>query len=326
MKKILLLLLLLPVTLLAQPVVDGQGGDPCYKSQGTFSGSNGTFGDWGVKEVQACTHSQTLYIFLKGAVNPTGYHDILVFINATDKTGGIPAGAAGEIPAGNDGLSPFNKYAFPLSNPIETDYGVRLTADAANLKGYVSHINYLTGNTDAYLGEVTYGGTAVTYSGMTFAHVQAASMSAATGGFELALPYSLWGSGVGAQFQLYVVYGNENGNVYSVASGTIQTPLFSGTATATERDEVPTTATLEVYPNPFNPEATTRFSVPQTQTVQVALYNALGQKLKTLYTGTAVAGQNIEARISGNNLQSGVYYLKLTGNSVSQTRVVSLIK
>ncbi|HCR48920.1 MAG TPA: hypothetical protein DIW24_04780, partial [Bacteroidetes bacterium] len=230
MKKLFALIFFLPTFAFTQPVVDGQGGDPCYKVQGSFSGSNGTFGDWGVKEVQACTQNQTLYVFVKGAVNPTNYHDILVFINASDKTG-IPAGTAGEIPAGNDGLSPFHQYAFPITNPIETDYGVRLTADAANLKGYVSHINY-TGtpsNLDVYLGEVTYGGASVTYSEITFAHVQAASMSTATGGFEFSIPYSKIGAGAGAQFQLYAVYGNEQGQ-YAIAPGIIQTPLFSGTA------------------------------------------------------------------------------------------------
>ncbi|HRK73634.1 MAG TPA: T9SS type A sorting domain-containing protein [Rhodothermales bacterium] len=326
MKKLFALIFFLPTFAFTQPVVDGQGGDPCYKVQGSFSGSNGTFGDWGVKEVQACTQNQTLYVFVKGAVNPTNYHDILVFINASDKTG-IPAGTAGEIPAGNDGLSPFHQYAFPITNPIETDYGVRLTADAANLKGYVSHINY-TGtpsNLDVYLGEVTYGGASVTYSEITFAHVQAASMSTATGGFEFSIPYSKIGAGAGAQFQLYAVYGNEQGQ-YAIAPGIIQTPLFSGTATATERDELPNTAALEVYPNPFNPEATARFSVPITQPVEVALYNALGQRLKTLYAGTALSGQIIEAKLHGNDLQSGVYYLKMTGTSILKTRAVSLLK
>jgi CSLREA domain-containing protein len=80
------------------------------------------------------------------------------------------------------------------------------------------------------------------------------------------------------------------------------------------------------YPNPFNPEATLRFAVQQEQRVEVGLYNLLGQRVRTLFAGTATAGQMQRVTIDGGNLSSGVYLVRVQGERFLETQRVTLVK
>lgn len=323
---LILLYMVLPVAALAQPTINGSASDTCYGSaKTTFTGSNGTtWGDWGIKAIYACAENQTLYITLNGAIKNGNYEDMLVFINVSNQQG---LAANGEIPGGNDGLSPFNKYKFPSLNPIQTDFGLRLTLNPSLTEGYVSLISYMNGgNTDTYQGTVSSTGTEKVYNTMKFAYLHSTSMSGSgTNGFEMAIPYSVLGASSTANFQLYAVYGNENGNVYSVAPGTLTTSWILSTPT-TIQSEVPEGFSLSVYPNPFNPQATARFSVTETQHVRIELFNTLGQRVQEVYKGLAQAGQPMDVLLNGQNLPSGPYYLRMTSANYQKTQPVSLIK
>ncbi len=78
------------------------------------------------------------------------------------------------------------------------------------------------------------------------------------------------------------------------------------------------------YPNPFNPETTLRFDVPQTsETVVLDIYNVLGQKVRSLVNERLNSG-SYEVQWSGVNEQgqavaSGLYYAVLSGESFRQT-------
>ncbi len=47
---------------------------------------------------------------------------------------------------------------------------------------------------------------------------------------------------------------------------------------------------VEAYPNPFNPTATIQFNLTSPREVDVDIYNMLGQKVKSLYSGQAQGG------------------------------------
>jgi photosystem II stability/assembly factor-like uncharacterized protein len=90
------------------------------------------------------------------------------------------------------------------------------------------------------------------------------------------------------------------------------------------------------YPNPFNPVTKIRFSVPQAgvanmRTVQMIVYDALGQKIQALVDEDLSPG-TYEVDFKAENLQSGVYFYRLTvdGNSSSggftETKKMILIK
>ncbi|MCK6623047.1 MAG: choice-of-anchor D domain-containing protein [Calditrichaceae bacterium] len=79
---------------------------------------------------------------------------------------------------------------------------------------------------------------------------------------------------------------------------------------------VPTELVLKQnYPNPFNPATTIEYDLPQDGNVTVAIYNMLGQKVKTLANGFHLAGvHRVEWNGTderGNHLASGVYFYHL---------------
>jgi hypothetical protein len=89
------------------------------------------------------------------------------------------------------------------------------------------------------------------------------------------------------------------------------------------------------YPNPFNPETKIRFDVPYVGTgrdlsyVKLVIYDIIGQEVTTLVNENIKAG-SYEINWNASNYPSGVYFYKLTANSMqgsfSDTRKLMLIK
>jgi hypothetical protein len=81
------------------------------------------------------------------------------------------------------------------------------------------------------------------------------------------------------------------------------------------------------YPNPFNPETVLPFTLNQAAGVELAIYNVLGQRVRSLYRGIYPAGSHQlrwDARDdNGNEVASGVYFLQLTvENQVALKKMV----
>jgi fibronectin type 3 domain-containing protein len=72
-----------------------------------------------------------------------------------------------------------------------------------------------------------------------------------------------------------------------------------------------TTALHQNFPNPFNPETNLSFTVEQTGTATVTVFNVLGQEVTSLFTGTATAGRLYEVTFDARSLPSGVYFARL---------------
>jgi len=80
------------------------------------------------------------------------------------------------------------------------------------------------------------------------------------------------------------------------------------------------------YPNPFNPVTTINFQLALAGNVQIAVYNLLGQKVKTLISGKLSAGAH-QVTFDASEYSSGVYFYKLTtDNGYVQTRKMVLLK
>ena len=65
------------------------------------------------------------------------------------------------------------------------------------------------------------------------------------------------------------------------------------------------------YPNPFNPVTSIRYSLPFMGTVELSVFNLLGQEISKINAGLKNAG-NHELNFSGKTLSSGVYFYRLT--------------
>jgi len=85
------------------------------------------------------------------------------------------------------------------------------------------------------------------------------------------------------------------------------------------------------YPNPFNPSTTLRFDVPQAvDQLELTVYDILGKKVNTLYSGSVLAGQ-FSTQWNGTNqsnlaVPSGVYFAVLKTQNFSQSIKMMLLK
>ncbi len=110
--------------------------------------------------------------------------------------------------------------------------------------------------------------------------------------------------------------------------------IESSTAIGNDDFAQPRSFTLyAAYPNPFNPSTTIAFDVPAElagQTVQLTIYNVLGQKVATLVDQNLTAGRHI-AKWNGRNdlsqaMPSGVYFAILKAAGQQKTSRLLLIK
>ena len=79
------------------------------------------------------------------------------------------------------------------------------------------------------------------------------------------------------------------------------------------------------YPNPFNPTTTIKYDLPQSSVVSIQIFNSLGEKVKTLYSGLQTSGSH-EIVFDGNFLPSGIYFYQITTKDFSQTNKCLLLK
>ncbi len=79
------------------------------------------------------------------------------------------------------------------------------------------------------------------------------------------------------------------------------------------------------YPNPFNPSTTIQYDVNRAGRVRIQLFNALGQKIKTLCDEFKPAG-SYTLSFSGEQLPSGVYYYRMQTDNFIQTKKMLLVK
>jgi hypothetical protein len=102
---------------------------------------------------------------------------------------------------------------------------------------------------------------------------------------------------------------------------------FTYSAVVAAEVEVPGRYYLgQVYPNPFNPQASVRFSVAETQVVTMTLHDATGREIRRLFDGEASQGDSHEVTIDGSSLASGTYLISLQGVNFLDSRTLTLLK
>ena len=90
--------------------------------------------------------------------------------------------------------------------------------------------------------------------------------------------------------------------------------------------EVPTAFTLSGnYPNPFNPQTTIRFSVPEPSPVRLVVYDVLSRQVRVLVDGVRDAGMH-EVVFEARDLSSGTYLYRLETPAGSFVQVMQLVK
>jgi hypothetical protein len=79
------------------------------------------------------------------------------------------------------------------------------------------------------------------------------------------------------------------------------------------------------YPNPFNPSTLIRFQLTHDSSVDLAVYNLLGQKVATLFLGEKPAGE-FAVTFNASDLGSDVYFCRLQAGALAQTTKLLHVK
>jgi len=85
---------------------------------------------------------------------------------------------------------------------------------------------------------------------------------------------------------------------------------------------------ISVYPNPFRRQTTLSYTLPEKTEIGLAIYNIKGQKIRTLFTGSADKGMHTvkwdETDENGKSCSSGVYFaiMKYKGGQISHKMIL----
>jgi|GEM_PF-5714185 len=111
---------------------------------------------------------------------------------------------------------------------------------------------------------------------------------------------------------------------HNAAGGRYSIPIFLCVLTPSGMAELPAHlppgfSLGEGYPNPFNAASRIRFALPRSAEVRCDLFNAVGQKVRTLTEEWMEAG-NHELLLDGAGLTSGIYFLRMSAGEFRDVR------
>lgn len=84
------------------------------------------------------------------------------------------------------------------------------------------------------------------------------------------------------------------------------------------------------YPNPFNPQTQIHFQLPHAGTVRIAIFNGVGQRVRTLVDGYCASGRHVvtwDARDDrGQSLPTGLYHYSMESGDFRVVRKLLYVK
>jgi choice-of-anchor B domain-containing protein len=102
--------------------------------------------------------------------------------------------------------------------------------------------------------------------------------------------------------------------------------LKFNTPTVVENEELPLSFKLnQNFPNPFNPVTQINFSIPNSEFVNLTVYNSIGENVSELVNEYKPAGEYL-VKFDASRFTSGIYIVKLTAGSYNQIIKLSLVK
>jgi hypothetical protein len=81
----------------------------------------------------------------------------------------------------------------------------------------------------------------------------------------------------------------------------------------------------QCYPNPFNPSTKIKYSIPQSSSVVIKVFDILGKEIETLVNEEKPA-RSYEVEFNATNLPSGVYFYQLISGNFVETKKMILLK
>jgi hypothetical protein len=79
------------------------------------------------------------------------------------------------------------------------------------------------------------------------------------------------------------------------------------------------------YPNPFNPSTSLRLHIPMESSVNVSVYNLMGQQVDVIHDGLLSSGYT-NLTWNAGNFPSGMYIVRATSNAYTTSQKIMLLK
>jgi WD40 repeat protein len=146
---------------------------------------------------------------------------------------------------------------------------------------------------------------------------------------------SAWsGVGAGVDGTVFAVATDAEGDLYLGGSftraGAVRSPnlvLFEFGPVADEPPAGPSPRlALAVSPNPASGSATLRITTSAGGPAEAALYDALGRRVRALYSGTPNPDTPVEVTVDASSLAPGVYVARVTGGPVTVTKRFTVVR
>jgi len=81
-----------------------------------------------------------------------------------------------------------------------------------------------------------------------------------------------------------------------------------------------------IYPNPFNPSTNVKFTISKAGNVNLAVYNVLGQRVKTLVNNEYRTANSYNVKIDMSEYSTGLYFVVLKQGENTATKKMMLLK
>lgn len=118
---------------------------------------------------------------------------------------------------------------------------------------------------------------------------------------------------------------NNSSSFSSEQSVTGTTNTFWKTSSNYEDERITDYNLFSNYPNPFNPSTKITFQLPESEFVNLRVFNSLGQEVKILVNRFIGKGK-YSVTFDASNLPSGIYIYKLQAGNYTTVRKMMLTK
>ena len=134
------------------------------------------------------------------------------------------------------------------------------------------------------------------------------------------------GAPSGMMAKTVVICGTNHSVVYNVngtPSSTAMKSAIDGCLATGIADPVNEIATLQVFPNPADNSTGMSYSLSNASDVKIEIYNVLGEKVKSIFSGQQTAGE-YHVNVNCAELHNGIYFVKLAAGETEKTVILSV--
>ncbi|MBT3606036.1 MAG: T9SS type A sorting domain-containing protein, partial [Candidatus Latescibacteria bacterium] len=271
-----------------------------------------------------------------------GFPDFLSFVAVFNKTYIQGDSASGKpviaVQFDKDTQAQFNLVGHFVQTNTERELAVDVQLkDVTDLKGYGIQVNYdptvleFVTATDAGETFLNSGERSADLFGVLDHNKETGELyiaSAVTQGNAVS------GSGILGTLTFRLLDPNPQNADINIAQGILFNPAHEGFIATNLGDRfslIPTEFALEHnFPNPFNPETTLRYAIPDAGQVTLSIYNVLGQEVVRLVDAEQMPGFYAISwngkNALGRTVASGVYLYRIQAGGFNQTHKMLLLK